>query len=104
RGDSSLVQLKIHSKKIPFTYERFFRQYRYIAKDYQHHVLLESGRGGRYSIAAFGPETIFEGKNGELKITNHQEEQTLEGNPLHLLKDWLSKYDVEKRDELPDFQ
>ncbi|GLB61578.1 aminodeoxychorismate synthase, component I [Cytobacillus sp. NCCP-133] len=69
-----------------------------------HHVLLESGRGGRYSIAAFNPEAILTGKNSKLEIVKNGEKQVLEGNPLYLMQEWLDQYKTDKLDELPDFQ
>ncbi|MBY0159408.1 aminodeoxychorismate synthase, component I [Cytobacillus oceanisediminis] len=99
-----MKQLHIHAKKIPYTYNRFFRQYRSLSEGLAHHVLLESGRGGRYSIAAFEPEAILTGKNSELEILRDGEKQVLEGNPLHLMQEWLNQYKADKLDELPDFQ
>jgi para-aminobenzoate synthetase component 1 len=66
--------------------------------------LLESGRGGRYNIAAFGPETIFIGKNNKLTIVEKGNNQELQGNPLHLMKEYLSQYRMERQEGLPDFQ
>lgn len=102
-GVNWLKKLHLYSKKIPYTYSRFFKQYRALAENYTHHVLLESGRGGRYSIAAFQPETIFKGKNHELEIQNESGHQKLEGNPLHLLKEWMNQYQVDKIEGLPSF-
>ncbi|MEH7436499.1 aminodeoxychorismate synthase, component I [Neobacillus drentensis] len=98
-----MKKLHLYSKKIPYTYASFFRQYRSIAANQTHHVLLESGRGGRYSIAAFQPETIMKGKNHELEIQNESGTQKLEGNPLHLLKEWMSRFHVDKMEGLPSF-
>ncbi|WP_141434200.1 anthranilate synthase component I family protein [Bacillus sp. 03113] len=97
-------KLKIHDIHIPYTYEEFYRQYRHLSKDKEDHVLLESGRGGRYSIAAFDPIAKFIGKNHRLEIVEEEKSQYLEGNPLHLLKKWMQSYQIEKRDDLPDFQ
>lgn len=69
-------------QKIPYTYNRFFRQYRSQSEGLAHHILLESGRGGRYSIAAFEPDAILTGKNSELEIVRDGEKQVLEGNPF----------------------
>ncbi|WP_152966703.1 aminodeoxychorismate synthase, component I [Sporosarcina globispora] len=96
--------LHIHAKKIPYTYNRFFSQYRRLSEGMTHHVLLESGRGGRYSIAAFEPEAILTGKNSKLEIVKNGEKQVLEGNPLHLMQEWLNQYKTDKLDDLPDFQ
>lgn len=102
-GVKYLSQLHVYSKKIPFSYSRFFTQYRGIAQEFSHHVLLESGRGGNYSIAAFGPETIITGKNGQLEIQSKNEIEQFDGNPLHLLKEWMSQYHIDKIEGLPDF-
>lgn len=66
-------------------------------------MVLESGRGGRFSIAAFDPETIITGKNGQVEIQTRNETEYLQGNPLHLLKEWMSQFQVEKIEGLPDF-
>lgn len=99
-----MIQLHLHSKKIPFSHAAFFSQYRNIAKNYHHHVLLESGRGGRYSIAAFQPDTIITGKNNQLMIQDKNTTKILEGNPLSLFKDYMGQFHVEKHEGLPDFQ
>jgi para-aminobenzoate synthetase component I len=99
----SLKQLHVYSKKIPYSYSRFFNQFRLLAENSTHHVLLESGRGGRYSIAAFQPETIIKGKNNQLEIQSENGSERLVGNPLHLLKDYMSQYHVDKIEGLPSF-
>ena len=99
-----MVQLHLYSKKFPFFKEEFFSHYREIAAGYSHHVLLESGRGGRYSIAAFNPEKIITGKKHQLTIQDGDHQEQLNGNPLHLLKEWMGQYHVDKIEGLPDFQ
>ncbi|MEH7744746.1 anthranilate synthase component I family protein [Neobacillus drentensis] len=98
-----MKQLHLYCKKIPFTYSRFFSQYRVLAENSTHHVLLESGRGGRYSIAAFQPETIIKGKNHMLEIQNENGTEKQEGNPLHLLMEYMNRYHVDKIEGLPSF-
>ncbi|PLR83207.1 anthranilate synthase component I family protein [Bacillus sp. V33-4] len=99
-----MKQLKIFSKTIPYTIERFFNQYSCLTRELSHHVLLESGRGGRYSIAGLLPETICYGKGNELLIQTGAGTETLQGNPLHLLRSWMSHYIIETAPGLPDFQ
>lgn len=98
-----LRQLHLYSKKISYSYSRFFSQFRSLSENSTHFVLLESGRGGRYSIAAFQPETIIKGKNNQLEINTLNKTEQLIGNPLHLLTDWLSQYHVDKIEGLPSF-
>lgn len=99
-----MKKLIIDAKKIPYSHKRFFDQYTMIADKYDYHILLESGRSGRYSIAAFNPDTIFTGKDSKLDIMTGGEKQTLAGNPLHLMKDWFSAFEIEGVEGLPDFK
>lgn len=94
----------IYSKKVPFSLSHFFGRYEDLSRESVHHVFLESGRGGKFSIAAFQPETVFIGKNGELKIVQQQNTSVEMGNPLERLKEWLNRHQVERRGDLPDFQ
>ncbi|MBS8266993.1 anthranilate synthase component I family protein [Mesobacillus boroniphilus] len=103
-GVKSLPHYSIQSKTIPYTASRFFHQYDHIAQQYKEHVILESGRGGRYSIAAFNPEIVFSGKNNKLTITQNGSSNILEGNPLELMKNHMEKYQVSEVEGLPDFQ
>jgi para-aminobenzoate synthetase component I len=103
-GVKSLPHYSIQSKTIPYTASRFFHQYDHIAQQYKEHVILESGRGGRYSIAAFNPDIVYSGKNKKLTITQGGSSTTLEGNPLELMKNQMEKYQVPEIEGLPDFQ
>ncbi|MFL6517555.1 MAG: aminodeoxychorismate synthase, component I [Bacillus sp. (in: firmicutes)] len=98
-----MKKLHLYSKKIPFTDSRFFSQFRVLAANRSHHVLLESGRGGRYSIAAFEPETIIKGKEHIIEIQHKGGVEKQEGNPLHLLKQYMNQYHVDKIDGFPSF-
>lgn len=99
-----MKKFKLYGKKVPFSFDQFYKKYRYLADGKPHHVILESGRGGRYSIAAFDPDAVLIGKHAKLEIIQPSGTEVLEGNPLHLLKEWLSQFEVEKVDNLPDFQ
>lgn len=103
-GVTSLKRLNIISEVISYTAETFFRKYRQLARGELYHVLLESGRGGRYSIAALKPETIFTGKNHTLTISHQGQTETFTGNPLKLVNEWMSHFQIEKIEGLPDFQ
>jgi para-aminobenzoate synthetase component I len=99
-----LTTFKLSTAKIPFSLEQFFQHYRYLSKDYTHHVFLESGRGGRYSIAAFEPFAKLIGKSGNLTIETNNEQQNFSGNPLHLMREWMKDFQIEKKDDVPDFK
>lgn len=46
----------------------FFKQYKFLSQHKPQHILLESGRGGRYSIVGLDPVAVIQGKNETLYI------------------------------------
>lgn len=103
-GVTKVPTYEIAHLNIPFEHEDFIKQYFAISESYSHHALLESGRGGHYSIAGFKPEAIIFGKNGELNIKEKDTTFTFAGNPLERMKEWMDKHEVIADDNLPDFQ
>ncbi|MFA9559808.1 anthranilate synthase component I family protein [Evansella sp. AB-rgal1] len=101
-----------NNKRIAIGYKRaleevtpdWFQTYTTLAKNQQNHVLLESGRGGRYSFIGLAPWAIVKGKNKVLSIATEKGEEEVTGPLLPSLRNWLEKYDVEKNNDLPDFQ
>lgn len=92
-----MIVKKIKTKLSPFQVFRIF------SVDDQP-VFLDSGEGyenlGKYSIIASNPFLKFESKNNQTLING---EVVLDGekNPLEVLKDYLKKYKVEYKSELP---
>lgn len=54
--------------KIPFTKDAFLKRYEQLTAHESHHVLLESARGGEYSIAGIHPIAKAKGKDGMTTI------------------------------------
>ncbi len=82
----------------------FFDIYLALSMKKTHHILLESGRGGKYSFAGFSPVAVLEGKNDELVITEKEQSTRQNGDPLELMKEWMASRNVIQDDLLPDFQ
>lgn len=82
----------------------FFSQYQYLSKDEEQHAFLESGRGGRYSIAGIRPFATVRGKAEQLVISKGDEKTVLEGKPLDLFREWFKQYYTSTDSNLPDFQ
>jgi para-aminobenzoate synthetase component I len=82
----------------------FFDIYLNLSMQKSHHILLESGRGGKYSFAGFSPVAVLEGKNDELVITEKNQVIRQKGEPLLLMKEWMTSRNVEQDESLPDFQ
>jgi para-aminobenzoate synthetase component I len=90
---------KNHSTK-----EQFFAAYEQLSHHQTHHILLESGRGGRYSIAGLQPDAILQSVLEGLRIQDSTGDETLHGDPLIELEKWMNPLQTERREDLPDFQ
>lgn len=88
------------------TEEQFFYAYKQLASEQEAHILLESGRGGNFSMAGIQPlATLQAGKDNTLLIDwrdGRQEMRT--GEPLELLTSFVASYEVEEIPGIPDFQ
>jgi para-aminobenzoate synthetase component I len=99
------MQQRRASLSISFDYKgNFFDQYKYLTRDEDQHAFLESGRGGRYSIAGIRPIATVKGKNHQLFITDKQGMNVLEGEPLDLFRNWFRQFQTVTDPSLPDFQ
>ncbi|MFS0865638.1 aminodeoxychorismate synthase, component I [Fredinandcohnia sp. 179-A 10B2 NHS] len=92
------------AKNIPYSSERWYEQYKFLSANEPHHILLESGRGGKYSIMGLSPHTILHGKTNKLVITTDNESKTINGDPLQLMMEWFKEYQTEHNPEYPEFQ
>lgn len=82
----------------------WFQTYSKLVENETYHVLLESGRGGRYSIIGMTPWAILTGKNNVLTIKTKDGVAIEKGPLLHSLRNWLTEYIVDRNKDLPDFQ
>lgn len=97
-------QRRCYAKEIPYHYDSWFKQFRALKDQYTNLVLLESGRGGRYSIVGLEPIAIIKGKNSHVSIAIDGKIHSFEGNPLKILKNFLKKYDTPFNPDYPEFQ
>ncbi|WP_404450341.1 anthranilate synthase component I family protein [Sutcliffiella horikoshii] len=90
--------------KVTLNENQWFETYKTLAKDKPYHVLLESGRGGRYHIIGLDPIASIQGKGQELQIDylNGKKEKR-DGNPLALLQEVISERSIRKFSGFPDF-
>jgi para-aminobenzoate synthetase component I len=69
------------------------------------HFLLESGKMGDYSFVGGHPFATLTAKNGEaVWTTKDGDEETLSGNPLHILRDKMALFRAPKIPGLPKFR
>ncbi|MBU8908453.1 anthranilate synthase component I [Desertibacillus haloalkaliphilus] len=92
------------AKNIPFTTEKWYQSYKQLTASESHHILLESGRGGKYSMVGLRPFAVLKGKDSTFSVTTQDGTKEQTGNPLELMKQWMKSYKTEKVPEYPDFQ
>ncbi|BBP86531.1 hypothetical protein BsIDN1_01490 [Bacillus safensis] len=80
------------------------KRYEQLTARETHHVLLESARGGSYSIAGIHPIAKAKGKDGMTTIHYQDEVLFKEGDPFRAFTDWFQTLQTETNDEYPDFQ
>lgn len=88
----------------PMEESQFFRRYKKQSRDRERHVLLESGRGGRYSMVGLEPVMVLEGKKDTLIVTTENEVVKRQGALLDLMRDALASYQAETLPGAPPFQ
>nr|WP_308302387.1 anthranilate synthase component I family protein [Bacillus sp. V5-8f] len=82
-----------------------FQIYKVLSASLPKHILLESGRGGRYTIIGLYPIAELTGKDNVLTISSEDgSTKQFHGNPLHLLKEWMGKRQLKQENDFPDFQ
>ncbi|MCA1066548.1 aminodeoxychorismate synthase, component I [Rossellomorea aquimaris] len=86
------------------TKEQFFAAYEQLSQHQPHHILLESGRGGRYSVAGLKPDVILQSIPEGLRIQDSSGIETINGDPLIQMERWMKPHRTERREDLPDFQ
>lgn len=96
--------MRIFYEKQPYSHHQFFQQYAALTQSETHHALLESGRGGRYSIAGIKPDAVAMSDESGLCYKKDGREEHIAGNPVHALTNLIEQRQTEKIAELPDFQ
>ncbi|MFS0577325.1 anthranilate synthase component I family protein [Sporosarcina sp. 179-K 3D1 HS] len=88
------------------TKNQFFQAYQKLARGNEKHILLESGRGGEMCIAGIDPLVTLQALEGDRLLLNWRDGRTeiQEGDPLHLLTEFVQSYEMDRLPELPAFQ
>lgn len=94
---------KIMFDKIFLSKNEWFRRYRMLSANEENHVLLESGRSGKYSIMGLTPVAFITGKNDKASIRYKDHITTKRGKLLPIIKNWLSVFSCNVPAGLPDF-
>lgn len=92
------------ARAFPFSNQRFLEQFESLSKGKQYRVLLESARGGEYSIAGLDPVAIAKGKDGITTIQYKGDIIFKEGDPFQQFSQWFETLKTETVADFPDFQ
>ena len=66
--------------------------------------MLESGRGGRYSIVGLDPVAVIQGKDETLHISESGKETMKKGNPLDLMQRYMEQWKTEHNPDIRHFK
>ncbi|MFG6497525.1 anthranilate synthase component I family protein [Fictibacillus sp. UD] len=83
--------------------EEWFYKYKFLAATEPRHVLLESGRTGKYSIIGLSPFAEVTGKHNELTIQTDEGSTVLNGPVYEQFQNWFKDFEVERVEGFPDF-
>lgn len=88
------------------TRDEFFYAYKQLAEQTDRHILLESGRDGEMCIAGLNPLVTVQANEEGLQLDwRDGTREILAGeDPLTLLNEFLSRYELRRDDNLPAFQ
>lgn len=91
-------------RKMALDMNDWFTRYKALAENKPYHILLESGRGGRYCIIGLDPVASLKGKDTSLEITDMDgNKHLLNGDPLKRLKEFVSDRTTSRLEGFPDF-
>jgi len=96
---------QLHTTTISMNKDEFYYAYKELTQHKEHHILLESGRGGQFSVGAWNPLAIVRSIKDGLQI--EWRDGTVEirhGEALHELEQLVAEYHFPHHDDLPDFQ
>ncbi len=83
----------VQSKAFSLTPDAFFYGYQKQTENLTHHLFLESGRGGKQSIAAWNPLAVVQSIEGGIHIKwRDGQEEVKYGEPLQLVEDLVAIY------------
>ncbi|PYZ95409.1 aminodeoxychorismate synthase component I [Alteribacter lacisalsi] len=84
--------------------QHWFTTFTSLAEKSSEYILLESGRGGRYSIMGMNPWAEIKGKDDTLTVKHDGSVTRFSGPLLKSLEEWLLPFRTEKMPDLPDCQ
>ncbi|QBP42994.1 anthranilate synthase component I family protein [Paenisporosarcina antarctica] len=97
--------VQLHTSTTAFNKDEFYYAYKELTQNEAHHILMESGRGGQFSVAAWNPLAVIEStvKGLCIKWRDGKVEER-QGEALQLVEELVAEFQFAHIPELPDFQ
>ncbi|WP_075620321.1 anthranilate synthase component I family protein [Paenisporosarcina indica] len=100
-----MSECQLHTTTISLNKDEFYYAYKELTKHKAHHILMESGRGGQFSVAGWNPLAIVRSIEGGLHIEwRNGTVEERHGEALYLLEQLVAEFQFQHIDDLPDFQ
>lgn len=100
-----MCDVQVKTTTIPLNKEEFYYAYKELTKGESHHILMESGRGGHFSVASWNPLAVVESTQEGLRIQwRDGEVEERQGESLQLVEQLVAEYQFAHQTDLPDFQ
>jgi para-aminobenzoate synthetase component 1 len=93
----------VQHTSISLSKEEWFQKYKALSVTEPRHILLESGRTGKYSIIGLTPFAEVSGKEDVLSIKTENGTTVQKGSIYQLFKEWFKNFQIEQIEGLPDF-
>ncbi|WP_019415323.1 anthranilate synthase component I family protein [Paenisporosarcina sp. TG20] len=97
--------VQLHTIKTSLNKDEFYYAYKELTRVESHHILMESGRGGQFSVASWNPLAIIESIEEGLRIKwRNGKVEERHGESLQLVEELVAEYQFAHISNLPDFQ
>ena len=95
----------LHTISISLNKDEFYYAYKELTQHESHHILMESGRGGHFSVAGWNPLAVVRSVEEGLCIEwRDGRVEKRQGESLHLVDQLVAETQFPHIQDLPDFQ
>jgi para-aminobenzoate synthetase component 1 len=100
-----MQDVQLHTTTISLTKDEFYYAYKELTQNESHHILMESGRGGQFSVASWNPLAVIESTESGLLIKwRDGKVEERRGEALQLVEKLVEEFQFAHIADLPDFQ
>lgn len=98
------AERQVYAEIVDLDEKAWFMKYKQCSKGRPYHILLESGRGGRYSFIGLEPIALLRGKGNVFTVYTKEGCETFSGDLLTCMKTWMENFHIDRIKDGPSFQ